>query len=218
MRLKHLWDNEGVASGRYFARLILDRDELRGCCGSRVACRLTVENRSRSEWRNKGERRFRIGMRLRSTTGRVLKELNGLPVPESTVHPGGKGTMLLDFVLPDSLGDYQLFIDVVEEGVCWFSDRSSQPLVCKLKTSNGHRKTWDCHALVELVYRSLFDCFPTPEEVAFHVRQIESGATLESILSSISGAVPSAQTAQFIKRLEQVRSEMIASIDQKMKP
>jgi hypothetical protein len=42
----------------------------------------------------------------------------------------------------------------------------------------------------------------------------ESGAKLESILSSISERMPLAQTAQIIKRLEQIRGEMIANIEQ----
>jgi hypothetical protein len=35
--------------------------------------------------------------------------------------------------LPEGPGRYELFVDVVEEGVCWFSDRGSAPLALPLE-------------------------------------------------------------------------------------
>ena len=81
-------------------------------------------------------------MRLRSHTGRTLRELHGMPVPPAASLPGGKETVLLEVLLPDTPGLYELFVDVVEEGVCWFSDRGSPPLVCEIQVLAGIAKAW----------------------------------------------------------------------------
>ena len=104
----------------------MDRDALRGSVGSRIAYLLTVENLSPSEWR----------------TGRVLQQQHGMPVPPAVSPPGGKETVLLDIALPDTPGLYELFVDLVEEGVCYFSDRGSPPLVCEIEVVPGAPKPW----------------------------------------------------------------------------
>ena len=85
------------------ARLSLDRDALTGSVGSRIACLLTVENLSPSAWRIDGGHRYSIGVRLRSHTGRLLRELHRLPVPPAALLPGGKETVLLSLA-PGSPG------------------------------------------------------------------------------------------------------------------
>jgi organic radical activating enzyme len=213
MRLKHLWQHQGITAGRYLARLTLDRDVLTGPAGSRGACLLTVENLSPSEWRDEGNRRFRIGVRLRSHTGRILRELHGMPVPPATSRPGGKDTVLLDFALPDAPGRYELFIDVVEDTVCWFSDRSSPPVVCPLKVVEGSAKSWDYRALVERTYRTLLEREPTGEEWAHWQGVLQSGALLEWMLADVGKAGMKPQSRRFEKRLKQLRRELLAEID-----
>ena len=53
--MEQLQHDDGIAAGRYMARLSLDRDALTGTAGSRIACLLTVENRSPSAWRAEGK-------------------------------------------------------------------------------------------------------------------------------------------------------------------
>jgi hypothetical protein len=137
MRLEELRHHQGIAAGRYLAGLSLDRGVLKGSGGSRLARLLTVENRSPSEWPVEGGQRYVIGMRLRSHTGRLIRELRGVPVPPAVLPPGGKATVPLDVELPEGPGLYELFVDLVEEGVCWFSDRGSPPLLCEIQVLAG---------------------------------------------------------------------------------
>jgi hypothetical protein len=152
-RLRHLWKHRGVA-GRYLAKLSLDRTMLAGSADTRVAAMLTVENLSSSVWSQDSEDPLRIGLLLRSNEGRVLEELPGIPLPRE-IPPGGKETVLVDVRLPLTPGEYQLFIDVVEERVCWFSDRSSPPLVCNIRVEASGGREWDYETLVETIYEAL---------------------------------------------------------------
>jgi hypothetical protein len=213
MRVEELRDHEGIAAGRYMARLSLDRDALTGSAGSQLACLLTIENLSPSAWRTDEGRRYSIGVRLRSHTGRVLHELHGMPVPPAVSPPGGKETVLLDVVLPDTPGLYELFVDVVEEGVCWFSDRGSPPLVCEVEVFAGAPKPWKYRALVERAYGALLGREPRPEEVAHWQKVLEDGGRLEWLLSDLCQAAAPHQSRQIEKRLKKLRRALLADIE-----
>jgi hypothetical protein len=53
-------------------------------------------------------------------------------LPAETVPAGGAGSTSVSVVLPQEPGQYQVLIDVVEEWVCWFFERGSQPLVLRV--------------------------------------------------------------------------------------
>jgi hypothetical protein len=213
MRAEQLQRHQGIVAGRYLARLRLDRDTLTGCAGSRIACLLTVENLSPSEWRAEGGRRYSIGVRLRSRTGRVLQELHGMPVPPAVSPPGGKETVLLDVVLPDTPGLYELFVDVVEEGVCYFSDRGSPPLICEIEVVPGAPKPWRYQALVEQAYLTLLAREPRPEEEAHWQKVLKDGGRLEWLFSHLCQASAPHQNRQLEKRLKKLRGDLLADID-----
>ncbi len=213
MRGEQLQHHEGIVAGRYMARLSLDRDTLMGFAGSRVACLLSVENRSPSEWRVEGGRRYNIGVRLRSHTGRVLQELHGMPVPPAVSPPGGKETVLLEVLLPDTPGLYELFVDVVEEGVCWFSDRGSPPLVCEVQVRAGAAKAWQFQVLAERAYLALLGRKPEPEELAHWQQVLEPGGRLEWLLAEAWQALEPQQGRRLEKRLRRLRKELLADIE-----
>lgn len=213
MRAKQLERPEEIAAGSYLARLTLDRDELAGPTGSRVACLLTMENLSPSAWGTEGQRRFSIGVRLRSNTGRTLREFHGLSVPPGVAQARGKGTVLFDFALPDAPGVYELFLDVVEEGICWFSDRGSPPLVCRLEVFAGAPKKWNHKVLVQRAYRALLRREPEAKEWAHWEQVLEDGARLEWLLSDLGQAAAALQGRHLEKRLKQVRKTLLADIE-----
>jgi pyruvate-formate lyase-activating enzyme len=212
-RVEQLQRHEGIAAGRYMARLSLDRDALTGSAGSRIVCLLTVENRSPSEWPTEGGRQYTIGMRLRSHTGRLLREFHGLPVPPAALPPGGKETVLLDVSLPDAPGLYELFVDVVEEGVCWFSDRGSPPLVCEIQVLAGVAKAWQYQVLVERAYLALLGRKPGPEAVAHWQQVLEAGGRLESLLAEVCQAAAPQQERRLGKRLRRLRKAVLTDIE-----
>jgi Radical SAM superfamily/Iron-sulfur cluster-binding domain len=213
MRVEELRDHEGIAAGRYLARLSLDRGPLTGLAGSRTACLLTVENLSPSAWRTDGGRRYSIGVRLRSHTGRVLHELHGMPVPLAVSPPGGKETVLLEISLPDTPGLYELFVDVVEEDVCWFSDRGSPPLVCEIQVLAGVTRAWQYEVLVERTYLALLGRKPEPEAVSHWQQVLESGSRLEQLLAEVCQASAPEQGRRLEKRLRRLRKKLLADIE-----
>jgi pyruvate-formate lyase-activating enzyme len=212
-RVEELHHHEGIAAGRYMARLSLDRDVLTGPAGSRIACLLRVENLSPSEWRVDGGHRYSIGVRLRSHTGRVLRELHGMAVPPAVSSPGGKETVLLEVLLPDAPGPYELFVDVVEEGACWFSDRGSPPMVCEIQVVVGAAKPWQYQALVEQAYLAILGRKPEPEAVARWQQVLESGGRLEWLLAEVSQTAGPKQSVRLAKRLRDLRKELLADIE-----
>jgi pyruvate-formate lyase-activating enzyme len=213
MREEQLRQHEGIAAGRYLARLTMDRGALRGSVGSRIAYLLTVENLSPSEWRAEEGRRYSIGVLLRSRTGRVLQQRHGMPVPPAVSPPGGKETVLLDIALPDTPGLYELFVDLVEEGVCYFSDRGSPPLVCEIEVVPGAPKPWRYQVLVEQAYLTLLGREPRPEEMTHWQKVLEDGGRLEWLFSHLcQGAAPH-QNRQLEKRLKKLRRDLLADID-----
>jgi hypothetical protein len=216
MRVEELRDHKGIAAGRYMARLSLDHDALTGSAGSRVACLLTVENLSLSAWRTDGGRRYSIGVRLRSHTGRVLQELHGMPVPPAALPPGGKETVLLEVLLPETPGLYELFVDVVEEGVCFFSDRGSPPLVCEIQVVDGAAKAWQYEALVEHAYLGLLGRKPEPEAISHWQQVLEAGGRLEWLLTEVCQAAAPEQSTRLEKRLRRLRKALLAEIEAMM--
>jgi hypothetical protein len=130
-RMRHLWNHGGAAGDRWRARLATGTAGLRGPAGSDAAFVLVVGNDSRLPWGDCGSQ-VRLGLRLRTLSGRLLRELPGVAVAPPALPPGASVTLEARVALPDEPGPYELFVDAVEEGVCWFSDRGSTPLALRL--------------------------------------------------------------------------------------
>jgi hypothetical protein len=138
-RRDHLWKHGGASSGFRLARIEPEELEIAGGCGSRRSFGVRVSNTSGAPWVPGPGSRFRLGVRLRTATGRLLRELAGPDLPERCLLPGGTGTVAVDLLFPDGSGNYELFLDVVEEGICWFSERSSPPATVRLAVRGGGR-------------------------------------------------------------------------------
>jgi hypothetical protein len=213
MRVDQLQHHEGIAAGRYMARVSLEGTALKGCAGSRIARLLTVKNCSPSAWSVDKGQRYTIGLRLRAPTGRLLRELRGVSVPPSALPPGGKATVLLDVELPETPGLYELFVDVVEEGVCWFSDRGSPPLVCEMQVVTGISTAWQYEVLVERTYRALVGQKPEPEVVTHWQQVLEAGNRLEQLLAEVCHASAPEHSHRLEKRLKRLRKKLLADIE-----
>ena len=209
-RLRHLWKHRGVA-GRYLAKLSLDRTMLAGSADTRVAAMLTVENLSSSVWSQDSEDPLRIGLLLRSNEGRVLEELPGIPLPRE-IPPGGKETVLVDVRLPLTPGEYQLFIDVVEERVCWFSDRSSPPLVCNIRGEASGDREWDYETLVETIYEALLGRPAGAKGLQYWGGLLSGGLSLEPFLAAFAAAA-SSENGSLQHKKPAARGALLSVID-----
>jgi len=136
-----------------------------------------------------------------------------MPVPPAASPPNGKETVLLNVVLPDIPGPYELFVDVVEEGVCWFSDRGSPPLVCQVQVLAGTGKSWQYQALVEQAYLALLGRKPEPETAAHWQQMLEAGGQLEWLLTELCQVESPKQGRRLERRLKRLRTELLVDIE-----
>lgn len=135
-RMAHLWKHGGAVEGRYLAHLELDRQTLRAPAGGRAPALLRVTNLGSSSWPEPAAA-VTVGTRLRNVGGHACGEGRRIPVPAGARVPGGTGSVLLDVAAPATPGSYQVTVDLVEEGVCWFSERGSEPASILLEVSDA---------------------------------------------------------------------------------
>lgn len=155
LRVAELWQGESVAAKRYAARLESATLSVRARRGDRLLLSVLVGNRGDTAWRRETPDKFRLGIQLRTPSGRLLRELPGAPLPPGSRAPGSADTVLVDMELPRDTGDYELLVDVVEEGVCWFSERGSIPLFVELHVLAETAAPWDPGPLVDDAYLTL---------------------------------------------------------------
>lgn len=101
--------------------------------GSKVVFNVWVENKTDQNWDVKSSDYLRLGFRLETADNKPISELPGFVFPESVARPGGRDCFKAPIALPEQPGEYRLLVDVVQEWVCWFSDRGSEPFVFTIR-------------------------------------------------------------------------------------
>jgi hypothetical protein len=135
LRLLDFDKNNGKALGRYQIVLETDSPKLVGKSGGKLAFNIAITNPGKSELASKLNHPFRLGLRLRSRTGKNIRELHGVFLNNTKIAAGERLNVPVDLILPVESGNYQLLIDLVEQGITWFSDQGSQPLVLDLEVN-----------------------------------------------------------------------------------
>jgi hypothetical protein len=91
-----------------------------------------VKNISAASWPSVGADDGRFAMTVRSRwlrpDGTIVSTSNDPKPIFYGLDPGDVAGLTVPVVAPASPGDYVLLIDVVQEGVSWFSDKGSRPL------------------------------------------------------------------------------------------
>lgn len=139
LRAEALEQAGSITAGRYSAALKPAHDRIEARPGGRFALELSVANRSRLDWSADREDRFRIGIQLRPAIGPGRRDLPSVPVPAAARRAGGSADLLIDGWAPAEPGAYELFLDVVEEGVTWFHERGSAPARVRLEVQADAR-------------------------------------------------------------------------------
>ena len=137
----------------YCARLKCDERRITAPRGSTILFDVEVENRVNFTWNVARTDFLRIGVQLRPAARRnpffrriasknadVLgqsesRELPGANLPQADLRTGKLENVPLRVHLPGAAGEYELLLDVVHEGVCWFSERGSAPLICHVSVN-----------------------------------------------------------------------------------
>jgi pyruvate-formate lyase-activating enzyme len=135
LRAEALEEAGSLAAGRFAAHLAPSRDGIVARPGGRFAFELAVANRSQEDWNADRADRFRVGVQLRPAIGPGRRDLPSVPIPLPARLAGGSADLLIDGLAPAEPGSYELFLDVVEEGVTWFHERGSAPARIRLEVS-----------------------------------------------------------------------------------
>jgi hypothetical protein len=117
----------------YQARIQADDTSIHAPAGSKILFNINVENKTTQTWDVLGSDYLRLGFLLKTDGGQTIRELLGVKLPPATAQPGGHDILTILLDLPEQPGDYKLVLDVVQEYVCWFSERGSPPLTFTLR-------------------------------------------------------------------------------------
>jgi 2-polyprenyl-3-methyl-5-hydroxy-6-metoxy-1,4-benzoquinol methylase len=108
---------------------------------SRERLRLTIAivNLGDTIWLTGQETRAGLvmpGVKITDENGIVVAENHG-PLLPRPVAPGQSQTVEVSVIAPDNPGSYSVKIDLVDQKVCWFEDRGSEPIVFDLAVSEA---------------------------------------------------------------------------------
>ena len=90
---------------------------------------LEVRNVAAEPWRQAIVRQLNVGNHWLTSDGARHTYDDGRQRLPSVVAPGGRAEVTLRVQAPDEPGRYQLVLDVVQEGVRWFANAGSVPLI-----------------------------------------------------------------------------------------
>jgi hypothetical protein len=124
---------QDYAGGRYQARMRTDDRTITAPPGGTILFEVSLANRTSQAWDPSRSDFLRIGVQLRTRSNERIRELPGAILPAAIARPDGRATVALPVTLEAQPGEYKLMLDVVQEGVCWFSDRGSPPLEFSLR-------------------------------------------------------------------------------------
>jgi SAM-dependent methyltransferase len=98
----------------------------------RLELGITVKNAGDTLWLSGQTVRSGVvmpGVRIIDARGQIITELHGHPMLPHAVPPGQTVDFDIQLVAPAEPGRYTVKIDLVDQHVCWFEERGSQPLV-----------------------------------------------------------------------------------------
>jgi hypothetical protein len=76
------------------------------------------------------------GVRILDERGKIISELHGHPMLPRAIPPGRSITLDIECPAPSTPGTYTVRIDLVDQHVCWFAERGSEPLVFTFDVEN----------------------------------------------------------------------------------
>lgn len=108
--------------------------------GARLEIPLTVRNAGDTLWLTGQRVRAGVvmpGVRVIDERGEIVSELHGHPLLPRAVAPGQTIALEVQLNAPAQPGKYTVKIDLVDQHVCWFAERGSQPLVVNFEVTGN---------------------------------------------------------------------------------
>jgi SAM-dependent methyltransferase len=120
-----------LPKGAFLARFHSETSEARAAAGEQIALKLGVGNDSRAVWPSlagaSARHQITLAGRFRTPAGELVDAPQARsPLPHD-LDAGASAEIFLRIVLPPWPGAYQLEVDLVQEDVAWFHERSGRP-------------------------------------------------------------------------------------------
>jgi 2-polyprenyl-3-methyl-5-hydroxy-6-metoxy-1,4-benzoquinol methylase/glycosyltransferase involved in cell wall biosynthesis len=99
--------------------------------GETLTIPLSIKNTGDTLWLAGQSSRTGIVMpavRVTDDTGTLVNEFHGDPPLPQAVAPGETVNLAIEYTAPRRAGSYMLTVDLVDQHVCWFEQRGSEPL------------------------------------------------------------------------------------------
>jgi SAM-dependent methyltransferase len=119
-----------LAAEAFRARVTADVDHVLGNAGQEIALKLRVSNESRHAWPAlagaSARHQITLAGRFRTANARLVETAEARsPLPHD-LEPGAQCEVFLRVPLPIWPGEYRLEVDLVQEDVAWFHERSGR--------------------------------------------------------------------------------------------
>jgi hypothetical protein len=122
---------------QYKAELSSDASSMSLGLGQSVKLEVAVKNKGTMTWISSGEHPIFLAYRIKESSGkRFLLEGDRIAFSEA-LKPGESANLLIELVAPSGAGNYLIVIDVVHEGITWFEEKGSEPLVIELEVQSN---------------------------------------------------------------------------------
>ncbi len=107
--------------------------------GAKLEIPLTIRNAGDTLWLTGQTVRPGVvmpGVRVLDDRGEIVSELHGHPLLPRALAPGQTIELEMQLTAPARPGKYTVRIDLVDQHVCWFAERGSQPLVFNFEVND----------------------------------------------------------------------------------
>ncbi|HEY8223714.1 MAG TPA: methyltransferase domain-containing protein, partial [Pyrinomonadaceae bacterium] len=125
------------APGILSARLSLkDPINNRVAPGSTMILPISVENMGDTLWLTSDTSRAGVvvpAVRVFDDSGALVNEFHGEPPLPRAIAPGQTVEISIEYQTPQRAGDYKIIIDLVDQNICWFEQKGSQPLIIEFE-------------------------------------------------------------------------------------
>ena len=108
--------------------------------GAKLDLAITIKNTGDTLWLNGQTLRAGVvmpGVRIIDARGEVVSEVHGHPMLPRAVAPGQSFAIVIPCPAPLVPGTYTIKIDLVDQQVCWFEEKGSQPLLLSLEVESS---------------------------------------------------------------------------------
>jgi 2-polyprenyl-3-methyl-5-hydroxy-6-metoxy-1,4-benzoquinol methylase/glycosyltransferase involved in cell wall biosynthesis len=109
--------------------------------GAKLEIPITIRNTGDTLWLSGQTVRAGVvmpGIRIMDHSGAIVSESHGQPMLPRAVPPGQAIALDIQFAAPAKPGTYLVKIDLVDQHVCWFEERGSQPLLFEFEVEKSN--------------------------------------------------------------------------------